>query len=363
MIQPHTMFRISIIALSVWLSLCAAKRLPAQSETANQNDARQVVTKIEAAARALIDSVDRTQQGALLFEFTDTQQRERWSNLPTGIFKRAGLRMGDLTDAQKKNVFAMIQATLSENGFQQVIDNINGEEFLAQNSQPGGRVIFGQDEYYVSILGIPGSGKPWMWQFGGHHLAVNATLVGDQLTIAPSLTGGQPADYLWNGKAIRQLAAEEETAYEFIASLSAEQKRTAIQGDTFTNLQFGPTAKSTKVAKTGLALSQLPEPQQAVAKKLIESRIGILNSAHAKLTMQQIVTDFDKTFFAWYGPTDPGKPATYRIQGPTVIIEYAPQRMRGTGDPTSHIHAIYRDPTNDYGIEWIKELGGSADRN
>jgi hypothetical protein len=36
--------------------------------------------------------------------------------------------------------------------------------------------------------------------------------------------------------------------------------------------------------------------------------------------------------------------AYYRIQGPTVIIEYAPQQ----GD-VDHIHTIYRDPTNDYG--------------
>jgi hypothetical protein len=71
--------------------------------------------------------------------------------------------------------------------------------------------------------------------------------------------------------------------------------------------------------------------------------------------MKQIASDFDKTYFAWYGSTEPGKPATFRIQGPTVIIEYAPQRMRGSGDPTSHIHAMYRDPTNDYGVKLIKE--------
>jgi hypothetical protein len=40
-------------------------------------------------------------------------------------------------------------------------------------------------------------------------------------------------------------------------------------------------------------------------------------------------------------------PAYYRIQGPTVVIEYAPQPLGG--DPTMHIHTIYRDPTNDYG--------------
>lgn len=359
MLTPKTNSGFIIIAISLALLPWTSVRLNAQSSPTvptDLTDAQQFVAKIAAAAKSLINAVDDRQQKSLLFDFTDIQQRERWSNLPTGIFERKGLRMGDLTPPQKQAVLALIRATLSKAGYQQVIDNINGEEFLAQNSRRGGRVIFGEDEYYVSILGDPSNGKPWMWQFGGHHLAINATIVADQVTIAPSLTGGQPADYQWKGKLIRQVALEEDTAYEFINSLPATEKQAAIQGDTFTDLQFGPTAKSTKISKTGIALSKLSPPQQATVKKLIQARVGILNPVHAELAMKRIVDDFDKTYFAWYGSTEPGKPATYRIQGPTVIIEYAPQRMRGSGDPTSHIHAMYRDPTNDYGVKLIKEI-------
>jgi len=48
---------------------------------------------------------------------------------------------------------------------------------------------------------------------------------------------------------------------------------------------------------------------------------------------------------AWSGPTTNGSAAYFRIQGPTLVIEYAPQ---GSVD---HIHTIYRDPTNDYGAK------------
>jgi hypothetical protein len=41
-----------------------------------------------------------------------------------------------------------------------------------------------------------------------------------------------------------------------------------------------------------------------------------------------------------------GSAAYFRIQGPTLVIEYAPQ---GSVD---HIHTIYRDPTNDYGAKY-----------
>jgi hypothetical protein len=338
-----------------------------QTSTVQENDnsatakpaAEQVVANIQSAAQTLIKSFDEDQQQKLLFDFTDLKQRERWSNLPTGIFERAGLRMGDMSPTQQKAVLDLIRSTLSKQGFQQVVDNMHGEEVLARNSRPGGRTIFGEDEYYVSILGDPSDGKPWMWQFSGHHLAINATIVGKQVTIAPSLTGGQPADFEWQGKSIRQVAVEEDTAYEFVASLTAEQKKSAILGETFTNLQFGPTTKSVKTSKTGIALSSLTPAQQSTVTKLIQSRIGILNSVHAKIAMDRIIKNFDQTYFAWYGSTEPGQAATFRIQGPTIILEYAPQRMRGQGDPTSHIHAMYRDPTNEYGVKWIKEFGNS----
>jgi hypothetical protein len=67
--------------------------------------------------------------------------------------------------------------------------------------------------------------------------------------------------------------------------------------------------------------------------------------------MAQLKADIGNTWFAWSGPTTlaPGSNITayYRIQGPHVVIEYAPQTLGG--DPALHIHTMYRDPTNDYG--------------
>ena len=46
--------------------------------------------------------------------------------------------------------------------------------------------------------------------------------------------------------------------------------------------------------------------------------------------------------------TTTGSAAYFRVQGPTLIIEYAPQNS------VDHIHTIYRDPTNDYGVKFAK---------
>jgi len=60
-------------------------------------------------------------------------------------------------------------------------------------------------------------------------------------------------------------------------------------------------------------------------------------------------SDLNDMWFAWSGPTtaEPGSNITayYRIQGPHLVIEYAPQR----DEPGNHVHTMYRDPTNDYG--------------
>jgi hypothetical protein len=79
---------------------------------------------------------------------------------------------------------------------------------------------------------------------------------------------------------------------------------------------------------------------------------GIMNQAAAKAKMKELKQHLAETWFAWSGPTEKGKAAYFRIQGPTVLIEYAPQTLGG--DPTKHIHTIYRDPTNDYGAKWSK---------
>ena len=52
---------------------------------------------IVAATKKFLATLDDAQRGKVVFDFKDEAQRKRWSNLPTAIFKRQGLRMGDLT--------------------------------------------------------------------------------------------------------------------------------------------------------------------------------------------------------------------------------------------------------------------------
>jgi len=95
--------------------------------------------------------------------------------------------------------------------------------------------------------------------------------------------------------------------------------------------------------------------QQQMLLDLAHEWVGILNDEAAAAKMAEIKANLAETWFAWSGPTTNGSAAYFRIQGPTLLIEYSPQRGRGSvGLDLNHIHTIYRDPTNDYGARLVK---------
>jgi hypothetical protein len=192
-----------------------------------------------------------------------------------------------------------------------------------------------------------------MIQFGGHHLALNVTLAGDQGTLAPSHTGAQPAIYQLEGKTIRPLGRETDIAFDLVNSLDETQRKQAILGFQMRDLVLGPGRDGETIQPEGIKGSALTDQQRGMLLALAGEWTGIQNEAAATAKMDEMKRNIAETWFAWSGPTEKGSAAYFRIQGPTVLIEYAPQRMGG--DPTKHIHTIYRDPTNDYGAKWWKK--------
>lgn len=307
--------------------------------------------KVVAAANALLETLSDSEKAVTQFKFNDEQQRLRWSNLPTGIFERKGLRMGDLKPEQAAAVMNVLKATLSEKGYQQIVDNVAAEETLNRGGQRG-RIVFGKDEFYFSILGTPSTTEPWMWQFGGHHLAINATVVGDQITLGPSLTGGQPMHFNREGKPVAQMADEIALAFELVNSLDESQKKQAIVGDRFADMILGPGKDDVKPQSEGIAAKDLTKPQVALLERLVSERVSMLNAEDVASRMEQFRAQLPETHFSWRGPTTVGNAAYYRVQGPGFFLEFAPQQMGGA--PAEHIHAMYREFSNDYGEAWIK---------
>jgi Protein of unknown function (DUF3500) len=306
-----------------------------------------VASTIVASANGFLSSLDEGQRSKVLFDFNDAAQRVKWSNLPTTMVARAGLKMGDLSEAQKKAAMGLLAATLSKRGYEKVLAIVAADEALKTASGARGAAMFGRDLFYISILGKPSVKDPWMLQFGGHHLALNITMVGREDILTPSHTAAQPAKYMVDGKTVRPLGAENDKAFALINALDEGQRKQAILNYKVANLVLGPGQDGKTIQPEGIKCSAMNASQQAMLLDLAGEWAGIIHEQAAAARMAEIKANLAETWFAWSGPTTNGMPAYYRIQGPTVVIEYAPQPLGG--DPTMHIHTMYRDPTNDYG--------------
>jgi hypothetical protein len=340
---------------------------PASTSVSTSAQADAATTRIVASAKALLTTLDEAGRGKVQFPF-DGPQKTRWSNFPSGIFHREGLRLADLTPPQRSAVMALLSVALSRDGYRKVTEIMHGDEVLKKTDSgrgprggapggggPGGRgpgggggVVFGEDEYYLAFLGTPSDTAPWMLQFGGHHLAINLTMAGSQATMAPSLPAAQPASYTVEGRTVRPLGNENDKAFALIGALDETQRGQAILGYRVADLVLGPGQDGRKIQPEGIRASALSPSQQTMLWDIVREWVGITNDAFADPRMAEIRSNVADTYFAWSGPTTNGSAAYFRIQGPSLVIEYAPQSS------VDHIHTIYRDPTNDYGAKYAR---------
>jgi hypothetical protein len=303
--------------------------------------------KMVSAANSFLGSLSAAQRQKLLFAFDDAQQRTRWSNLPVTMVPRAGLSLGELSAPQQGAAMALVAAALSARGYQKVQEIMQGDETL--KAQGGRAGMFGKELYFISILGTPSPTAPWMLQFGGHHLALNITVAGERGVLTPTLTAAQPGLYTFNGRAVRPLGGESDKAAELFNSLDEAQRKQAVLSFRVADLVLGPGNDGKTIAPEGLKAGAMTGRQRALLVDLIGEWANIIHDSAAAARMAEIRAGLNETWFAWSGPATVtvGRniESYYRIQGPNLVIEYAPQR----GDPTLHIHTMYRDPTNDYG--------------
>ena len=311
--------------------------------------AQTTASRIAGSANAFLATLDAKQRQSVLFQFGDPEQRVRWSNLPTTMVKRAGLSMGSLSAPQRTAAMALVASVLSKRGYEKVQQIVEADETLKRNQK--NNPMFGEDLYYISILGTPSEKDPWILQFGGHHLAINVTIAGEHGILTPTLTGAQPALYTVNGKTIRPLGQESDKALGLLNALDENQKKQAILSFRLADLVLGPGQDGKTIQPEGLKASAMTDRQRAMLLDVIAELAGIVHESAATARMAELKGDLAETWFAWSGPVTaaPGANITayYRIQGPHVVIEYAPQQLGG--DPALHVHAMYRDPTNDYG--------------
>ncbi|MFO0796727.1 MAG: DUF3500 domain-containing protein [Gemmataceae bacterium] len=345
----------AVLFVAVALSMSAARSsAPAAADEPKAKAVVPATPRAVAAASAFLDALTPAQREKAQLKY-DSEKKPNWSNLPVTFVPRNGVVLGELTKDQRDKAMAVLAAVLSKDGYQKVIDIMDGDQLLAEGKgggkggKGGKGPMFGKDLYYLALFGTPAETTPWTVQFGGHHLGINVTVVGKTFVLTPSHTGAQPALFKRGAADVRPLGREADAAYKLMEALDAKQRAEAVVADRPQGeLLLGPGRDGKTVEPKGLKGSALTKAQQELLVDVVAAWVTVLepDAAAAKLAaVRERVAD---TYFAWSGPTDRGKAAYFRVQGPAVVIEYAPQ------GGTDHIHTVIRSPADDYGAGLLK---------
>jgi hypothetical protein len=292
----------------------------------------------------------------------------QWSNLPLGVVPRAGLRLGDLNEAQAMAARHLFEAALSACGLA-LLDEIRlADDYLI----PFDRRPIGWDgrNYFLTVLGTPSPNTPWMLQLGGHHLAYNFTFNGRLPGATPLFFGSEPIRFEMKG-AMHEPLTVQSSAMSRLAQAIAIHPQAKLSG-TFTDVVKGvvvsftpgqpptggidtgfPHTYPTGDKDRGIRVGALDDQQRQRVREAVDSYLS-LPGATVSAALRAAYEDpesFDASYVGFAGSPDLGTAGSYvRIDGPRLWMEFVVQKAVAKPE-TLHYHALWRDKQSDYGGE------------
>ena len=309
---------------------------------------------------AFLGTLSATQRAEAVLSFDDAR-RSNWSNLPPGLFNdRNGVRLGDLTATQAEAAHRFLARALSADGHATTMAVVGAEDALAADSLVGG-FYWSSGNYWLAFFGEPASGaqvgtgadatpatarreQPWGWQFGGHHLAINMSVVGERSFLSPTFVGVEPARYETAAGTVAPLAEHRAAGLAIMNALDDTQRGQAFADARPSQGALTGAGKDGVVPEVdGIAVGAWNAALQERLVDLVGLWLRMMPAESAVQRLAEVREDLGRTYFTWHGATDGAHPIYYRVQGPRLIVEFSTQGDDG------HEHSIYRDPTNEYG--------------
>jgi hypothetical protein len=318
--------------------------------------AKPTATRMADASSKLLGSLNADQKKKASFAYNDPH-RTTWYFTPQQDKEkkstRKGLPLEEMTADQKASVLELLKVGLSAKGYEQATTIIGLESLLAELEGKTGAMVRNPNWYFVSIFGEPSNTGQWGWRLEGHHLSVNFTLdKGQVVSATPLLFGVNPAEIKQGPrKGQRTLPEIEDLAKALIKSLTPEQIKLAKQAKQLpeikekqSNADVGPMI--------GIPAEKLTADQQKTLTKLVEAYANRLPGDLSEVEMKRY-TDAGpgKVTFAYALEEDkPGQPYTYRVHGPTFVVEFLNIQADSAKNPANHIHSGWRSLPNDFAL-------------
>lgn len=363
--------------------------------TTPRHTAREVASRMTEAAIAFLDALDADQRAIASWSFDDVE-RTRWFYTPTD---HGGLTLGEMRPEQQRLAHRLVASGLSRAGYVTVATIIGLENVLdeLEGWTAGWGRRRGRDPgmYFVRVFGDPRGETPWSWRIGGHHVSISHTLAGGEVIgSTPAFLGADPASSpLLGPHPLRPLAGVEDLGRELVRALDPAQLARALvspvapvdlvganrpmlaDGDLplplaevwrqqFTGADaervaaIQTTAEATaglrpehleavryRAAAIGLPATELDAAQQEILRALLDAYVRRIPDALADREAAKYA-DLAGLHFAWAGGLESGDGHYYRVQGPTLVVEYD-NTQRGA----NHVHSVWRDPRGDFGAD------------
>src|SRR5947209_13803531 len=277
------------------------------------------------AAQTFLGSLTAEQKAETVYPF-DSPERIKWHFVPLesgGKPTRIGLRLEKMTPDQKKAALALLRAGTSQHG-DVTATTIMSLEAILRAQEKTGKLTRNPEWYFFTVFGTPSKTGHWGWRVEGHHLSLNLTLEGTQVVSAtPNFYGANPAE-IKSGpkKGVRVLEPTEQLAFELFKSLDEGQRQTAHRDTPFPEPKHY-SAESGVGEPVGLPGAKMTEAQKKTLAKLLKAYTDRMPPYVGAHELKRAMTPgLDKIHFAFTGAAEQGKGHTYRVQGPTFVIEF-----------------------------------------
>ena len=318
---------------------------------------------VQKTAAAFLQSLSADQRAKTVFGVDDDEWR-KWMN--QHFYVRQGVSFKEMSEAQRETAFALLRASLSAKGLKLTRDVMKLNHTLGELNNNDFEQ-YGEWLYHLTVMGQPSVTEPWGWQLDGHHMIVNYFVLGDQVVMTPFFTGSEPVTAKAGKFAGTTILQDEQAAgLAMISALDEGQRKKAIiEVSKAGNNNLAEAWKDNVVVNyAGVPANELSPAQREKLVALVKMFVDTMDEGHAKVRMDEVRAQLNRTHFAWVGGTEPSSVFYYRIHSPVILIEFDHQRPANlrhlAADPSKptreHIHVVVRTPNgNDYGKDLLRQ--------
>jgi len=340
------------LAVVTVVTACLLAGLPAaaRARTAVAHD-------VAGAANAWLESLDAAQRSLASKPFDDVKRTD-WHFVPKPA--RKGVQLRDMTESQQAAALALLRSVLSQIGYDKSVAIMELDEILRILEGSRAKNIRDPKRYFFTIFGTPSDAGPWAISFEGHHLSLNFTVRDGRIVDStPQFMGANPAVVktpLPNLPAVgrRVLDAEESVAFELVNSLDESQRAKAvIASESPKEIRGAGEPQPPSDPAVGIAWGDLSASQQALLRRLVDVYCDAMPEevvAERRKLIESADGGWAAVQFAWAGSLKPGIGHSYRVEGPTFVIELCNVQPDAEGNPANHIHCMWRDRTGDFDL-------------